>query len=199
VAAGLYLLLLPLWWYSLEALVVLLVTPADWIYHSFNRDVRIQPDGKVVRVVMAVAGGEPVRSGLRLDTITYGLPMFAALALATRADSIRAKARALGLGLAAMLVLTVPAVMMWASLSGMQVEESLSPLGGPPSKRSSFFYYAFHGYAFSQPVVAALLWIGFLMLGLFKEKPKPEVVAVARNSPCPCGSGRKYKRCCGRA
>jgi uncharacterized protein YecA (UPF0149 family) len=24
--------------------------------------------------------------------------------------------------------------------------------------------------------------------------PKP---AVGRNSPCPCGSGKKYKRCCG--
>ena len=22
---------------------------------------------------------------------------------------------------------------------------------------------------------------------------------VGRNSPCPCGSGKKYKRCCGRA
>ncbi|MYH39749.1 MAG: SEC-C domain-containing protein, partial [Candidatus Dadabacteria bacterium] len=21
---------------------------------------------------------------------------------------------------------------------------------------------------------------------------------VGRNSPCPCGSGKKYKRCCGR-
>jgi hypothetical protein len=24
------------------------------------------------------------------------------------------------------------------------------------------------------------------------------VPGVARNAPCPCGSGRKYKRCCGR-
>ncbi len=23
--------------------------------------------------------------------------------------------------------------------------------------------------------------------------------AVGRNDPCPCGSGKKYKRCCGRA
>ena len=27
-----------------------------------------------------------------------------------------------------------------------------------------------------------------------KSAPKPE---VGRNSPCPCGSGQKYKRCCG--
>lgn len=23
--------------------------------------------------------------------------------------------------------------------------------------------------------------------------------SVGRNDPCPCGSGRKYKRCCGKA
>ena len=22
---------------------------------------------------------------------------------------------------------------------------------------------------------------------------------IARNAPCPCGSGRKYKKCCGRS
>jgi uncharacterized protein YecA (UPF0149 family) len=26
-----------------------------------------------------------------------------------------------------------------------------------------------------------------------KDEPK-----VGRNDPCPCGSGRKYKKCCGR-
>ena len=33
------------------------------------------------------------------------------------------------------------------------------------------------------------------------EKPKPKVTAksekVGRNDPCPCGSGKKYKKCCG--
>lgn len=35
------------------------------------------------------------------------------------------------------------------------------------------------------------------------EKPKPKVVKksekVGRNDPCPCGSGKKYKKCCGAA
>ena len=33
------------------------------------------------------------------------------------------------------------------------------------------------------------------------EKPKPAKAAprVGRNDPCPCGSGKKYKKCCGRA
>jgi preprotein translocase subunit SecA len=29
-------------------------------------------------------------------------------------------------------------------------------------------------------------------------KPKPLAATVGRNDPCPCGSGKKYKQCCGR-
>jgi hypothetical protein len=38
--------------------------------------------------------------------------------------------------------------------------------------------------------------------GLFPEKVETfrrEAPKVGRNDPCPCGSGRKYKKCCGRA
>jgi len=34
------------------------------------------------------------------------------------------------------------------------------------------------------------------------EKPRPvrkTAQAVGRNDPCPCGSGKKYKKCCGAA
>ena len=31
------------------------------------------------------------------------------------------------------------------------------------------------------------------------EKPQPaRAQKVGRNDPCPCGSGKKYKKCCGR-
>ena len=29
-------------------------------------------------------------------------------------------------------------------------------------------------------------------------RPKPKVTNIGRNDPCPCGSGKKYKQCCGR-
>jgi preprotein translocase subunit SecA len=33
-----------------------------------------------------------------------------------------------------------------------------------------------------------------------QNSPKPTIssVKVGRNDPCPCGSGKKYKKCCGR-
>ena len=34
--------------------------------------------------------------------------------------------------------------------------------------------------------------------GAMNPKPKPRrVEKVGRNQPCPCGSGKKYKKCCG--
>ena len=34
-----------------------------------------------------------------------------------------------------------------------------------------------------------------------KKKPQPKRAqpSVGRNDPCPCGSGKKYKKCCGLA
>jgi preprotein translocase subunit SecA len=29
------------------------------------------------------------------------------------------------------------------------------------------------------------------------QKPFVSAVNVGRNDPCPCGSGKKYKKCCG--
>ena len=31
-----------------------------------------------------------------------------------------------------------------------------------------------------------------------KETVKNEEPKVGRNDPCPCGSGKKYKQCCGK-
>ena len=60
-------------------------------------------------------------SGLRIDTVTYGLPMLIALVIVTRADSIRAKARALAGRLCSRwTIITVLAVMMWAQITSLQ-------------------------------------------------------------------------------
>lgn len=30
-----------------------------------------------------------------------------------------------------------------------------------------------------------------------EERPKIDTTGVGRNDPCPCGSGKKFKKCCG--
>jgi hypothetical protein len=204
-ATTLYIVLLPLWWYALDGLAAMAATAADWLYHFFDPQTSIYADGKVVRVVVRAPeqsgfAGQSHASALRMDTVTYGLPMLVALVVVTRADSLIAKLRALAAGTLVMTLLGVPAVMLWAKTTSLQLDEKIAfAMASGGGDRSSFFYYAFHGYAFSQPVVAVAIWIGLMMLGLFKDKPRPEQapVAVSRNAACPCGSGRKYKRCCG--
>ncbi|MFH1217302.1 MAG: YchJ family metal-binding protein [Pseudomonadota bacterium] len=39
------------------------------------------------------------------------------------------------------------------------------------------------------------LW--FYIDGEIKDAPKSTAVKIGRNSPCPCGSGKKFKKCCG--
>ena len=33
---------------------------------------------------------------------------------------------------------------------------------------------------------------------IMPEQVRRETPKVGRNDPCPCGSGKKYKKCCGR-
>jgi hypothetical protein len=203
-----YLALLPLWWLALGVIGAVAGLPAGWLYHFFDPQVSINPDGKIINVIATASqqsgfGGRTHSSNMRVDTITYGLPMLAALVLVTRAGSWRAKAECLALGAAVMMIITVPAVMMWAKLTSLQLDDQLAQATMEGTgDRASFFYYGFHGYAYSQPVIAVAIWIGLMMLGLFKDKASANQMArpanVARNAPCPCGSGRKYKRCCGR-
>jgi uncharacterized protein YecA (UPF0149 family) len=39
-----------------------------------------------------------------------------------------------------------------------------------------------------------------ILKDIIDNKPEPLVVEkkIGRNEPCPCGSGRKYKKCCGK-
>ena len=37
-----------------------------------------------------------------------------------------------------------------------------------------------------------------LQLNLPKRKPSFSIETTGRNATCPCGSGKKYKNCCGR-
>ena len=37
-----------------------------------------------------------------------------------------------------------------------------------------------------------------LKLNLPKRKPSFSIETTGRNAPCPCGSGKKFKQCCGK-
>jgi hypothetical protein len=199
----LYLVFLPVWWAALTPLTAFAAACADVIYRLFDSSVSIAADGRIARVNLT-GGGELAQSqesGLRMETVTYGMPMLASLIVATRAAGALSKLEALSAGLAIMTALTVLAVLTWARLAGLEAyDQMMFEAKGVRGHTSSFVYYAFHGYAFCQPVAAVLLWMGTSMSGVFDgHGPRaPKGRDVDPKSPCRCGSGRQYRRCCGK-
>ncbi len=61
------------------------------------------------------------------------------------------------------------------------------PAGGPIARKENF--------GFSNPEEGGN---GESELELVLPSAKREAPKVGRNDPCPCGSGKKYKNCCGR-
>ena len=203
----LYLAILPLWWLALGPLTALVTTCADIVYHFFDSSVSIVPDARIARVTLEasdilLSGGQAQESALRMDTITYGMPMLAALIVATRPARVLGKLEALESGLAIMTALTVLAVVAWAKLASLEAyDQMVFATTGSKGHTSAFIYYCFHGYAFSQPVTAVILWMGISMSGVFDGHPMPvpKDQALDPKSPCHCGSGRQYRRCCGKS
>jgi hypothetical protein len=82
-----------------------------------------------------------------------------------------------------------------------QVASAVTPGAGDIVHLSTDLPFEMFLRLFIPQLLPFLLW-----MGLVHFRPAPEekkhVIAVApvgRNEPCPCGSGRKYKRCCGAA
>ena len=170
-----YILFLAVWWYALEGITFVAGNVGSWLYGLFDSGTSISTQDKLV-IFSVKAGdntlfaGQARTTALSMGRITYGLPMFAAITAATKGLTIGGKAKCLGLGLLVFTLLSVPAVMLWGKMLGLQLEDQIAALSqGTSETRASFFYYASHGYAFSQPVIAVALWLSIVLLRLFKK------------------------------
>ena len=50
---------------------------------------------------------------------------------------------------------------------------------------------------FQSPVNAAKVTPSVIKINAFFHAPQAKVEKAGRNDPCPCGSGKKFKKCCG--
>ena len=139
---------------------------------------------------------------------SYDLILFASLILATPGWPLRQRLRLLGIGLA---LLTLAEFAFFISTI------EYSQLRAVPTNAGSVLYPA--GYSRLKDIVATWIYYFFQTMGrgLFPLLAYVGVIGVAwtpitksaprrsaaqaprRNDPCPCGSGKKYKRCCGKA
>ena len=91
-------------------------------------------------------------------------------------------------------------------LSVAQVRELVTTVDSPIE-----VIQAVVGSCIAQPTVGAMERLMPVLTQVWNETPRPELGGssprrahqaptarkIGRNAPCPCGSGRKYKRCCG--
>ncbi len=142
-----------------------------------------------------------IRRGLWTAASDYNVVLLAALFLATPGWTLRQRFRALawGLGLLgfthlASFLINVEYTQLWP------VRTNLGPFHPQDFSRPklilfdwlySFFEYMGRGF------FALLLYWGLLTFTWGRPDALTPAHSVSRNDPCPCGSGLKYKRCCG--
>jgi hypothetical protein len=135
-------------------------------------------------------------AGRNSGYVSHNLFLFVARVLASPGVPRRRRFEALGIGLAMIFLLDTLVVMgdIW------QGDRSSFP-GTRPEVWSGPFAHVLHVISALHPtggifMLPVFVWgLALLARPLFVT-PSPEG-RVGRNEPCPCGSGRKHKKCCG--
>jgi len=131
----------------------------------------------------------------------YDVPLLAALILATPVWRWRRRGRALAVGLGLLTLTEITCVLV--TIVATQQSPSLSPDGlieGPGVSITQHLVVVLYHFfqVMGRGFFALLIYLGLIALSW--HVPALPVVPhgrpVGRNAPCPCGSGRKYKRCC---
>jgi hypothetical protein len=143
-----------------------------------------------IKVPVQVEGAlKAAVANLKNGWYTRNLPMFLAIVLAAARGFRRRLLAILGFGLLAVILLDglVGAAHAWNTVS------ELVPLTTAYHVLSVFGVWSLGG-MFAAPVFVGAL-LAFTLLG---DPVKDQGGRTpGRNDPCPCASGRKYKRCCG--
>ena len=136
----------------------------------------------------------PLNWPVWLPAANYGPPLLTALILAAPGWSWRRRGRALAIGLTLLtltqIVFFLITVVATQQSPVMSPEGMIQPAGYSPIKQPVF--YALYNFfdAMGRGFFALLIFLGLVAFGGAPRR-------ISRNAPCPCGSGLKYKRCCG--
>jgi hypothetical protein len=138
------------------------------------------------------------KAGLGADQAYSNLPFLIALLAVTPGMRLSRRAFSLAAG-CGMLFLSHVLFLI------TKVESSLIQAAHPLGNGNRLFWesldysFEFLGKGFFPVGIWLLFALGF-MTGQVDERQAPEPARqTGRNEPCPCGSGKKYKHCCGRA
>jgi hypothetical protein len=197
----LVLALLPLWYLCRAPLAEALALPAGRVLEAYVREGLgdLRRDGPNLWYVWARPDGPPQPwRAAPSDAIHVNVVVFAALVLATPELRVAQRLTVLGAGLPLLYAADVLALFMavrWLLVSDFGY---LGP-GATASSRITLTYYwpqLFLASVGNQAAPVAA-WLAGLAFALRRRRPRVAPETLGRNAPCPCGSGLKYKRCCG--
>ncbi len=139
---------------------------------------------------------------------SYDLILFASLMLATPGWPLLQRLRLIGIGLALLTLAEFAFFLSTIEYSQLRTVSTsprviLYPPGYSRTKEvaATWIYYFFQTMGRGLfPLLVYVGVIGVAWTSMPKPAPQPSETRVPRrNDPCPCGSGKKYKRCCGKA
>jgi hypothetical protein len=145
----------------------------------------------------------PLNWPVWLPAANYGLPLLAALILAAPGWTWRRRGRALGVGLTLLtltqIVFFLITVVGTQQSPVMSPEGMLQPTGYSPIKQPIFYALYYYFDAMGRNFFALVIFLGLVAFGGERREAARAAAPrrISRNAPCPCGSGLKYKRCCG--
>jgi hypothetical protein len=169
-----------------------LIEPAE-----VSRRIVVEAGGDLLQYLSTGPGSAIVRiAGRDSGYVSHNLFLFVALVLASPGLPWRRRLGALGIGLGLIFLLDTLVVMgeIWQG-------DRLNYPGARPEVWSGSLAHVLHVISALHPtggmfMLPVFVWgLALLARPLFAT-PGPEG-RVGRNQPCPCGSGRKYKMCCG--
>jgi hypothetical protein len=137
---------------------------------------------------------------------SYDLILLAAAIVATPGWSLQQRGKLLGLGLLLITLTEFAFFLSTAQYSQLRLLPGVTgtmlvPPGFSRPKQIvfSWIYYFFQTMGRGMfPLLIYLAMVGVTWEPVAQGVPRKTQARASRNAPCPCGSGKKFKRCCGR-
>jgi hypothetical protein len=192
--AGWFACLTLLWVVLSPAYAAVLSGAAQAIAPLIDPGTRYETEGPKIVAVRPIDGspdGRPrsARQGLWSAAVTWNTAFLAAAFLATPGWTWQRRWRAVAIGVAALGGLHLTHLLVNAAYTRTRLP------GVEPGSGALVLEWLT---GFFDIVLAAVVPVAlYLVLAASGVRAHAATAAVERNAPCPCGSGLKYKRCCG--
>jgi hypothetical protein len=204
----LVLALLPFWFLARPLLGPALGPPAQWLINAYVREgvAAVRADGPALGFTWARPedSEEIDREGNRWaivpsDAIHINAVLFLALVLGTPELVAVQRLAIVALGLPALYLADVFTLFVWCRWTLVTDFGYLGPTAAA-DRWVGFTHYWPQLFLISigNQLFPVAAWAAALAFVWRHRRARGAAVrAIGRNDPCPCGSGRKYKRCCG--